>query len=116
MDDSSLKVLSLSVKGVDVPLKPAFQKNIKKYTCVVDSSAEGQQVDLGISVKAVCTEPDGFCQVQKTTSNGTVSLKEGVTEIDIKVDAPDSSCSHYIIEAYKPSGNSFDDRFGYQFS
>ena len=56
-------------------------------------------------IQATCNESDAFSQTLKASSDGSVSIKEGNNDVEIKVDAPDGSSSKYIIHVYKPSAS-----------
>ncbi|KAI8900002.1 hypothetical protein BC833DRAFT_618939 [Globomyces pollinis-pini] len=104
MDDSSLKSLAIVSKVVGVTpivLSPPFNKKLKLYSTVVESKVDA------ITVKAIPTESDAFCQVQKTGKDGSVSLKIGPNEVEVKVDAPDGSHSIYVIQVYRTSDTDF---------
>ncbi|KAJ3087682.1 hypothetical protein HK102_010511 [Quaeritorhiza haematococci] len=99
MDDTTLKVLKITVNKEDAPLTPAFQRLTREYDCFVRSDA------TEIHVTATCNEPDAFCQVGKSNGNGVVPIKEGMNRLEIKVDAVDGSTATYVINIHRPSGN-----------
>ncbi|KNC97748.1 uncharacterized protein SPPG_06749 [Spizellomyces punctatus DAOM BR117] len=101
MDDSTLKSLSIvlpTTKSV-IKFEPAFSPTVKNYTAYVASDTEALQV------RASANEPDAFCQILKADAAQSVAIKEGTSDIEIKVDAPDGSSSLYVIQVYRPSGS-----------
>ncbi|KAI8590795.1 hypothetical protein BDZ88DRAFT_505873 [Geranomyces variabilis] len=100
MDDCTLKSLAVSATGSKespaVFLEPAFNRLIKSYSCTVGSDV------AAIRVRAVANEADSFFQVAKADGQGVVSVREGINDIEIKVDAPDGSSSVYIISILRP--------------
>ncbi|KAI8918916.1 hypothetical protein BC831DRAFT_115898 [Entophlyctis helioformis] len=101
MDDSTLKALALVPRGSKEPLAlvPPFARHTKAYTCMVQSDLEA------VAVQAVCNEPDAFSQPQNTSSDGSIAIKEGANNVEVKVDAPDGSSSRYIVQVYRPSAS-----------
>lgn len=58
MDDSSLKLLSLTTKQKEpIPLAPPFDKKIKEYTVTC--------CETEIAIQAKATEGDAFVQIAK---------------------------------------------------
>ncbi|KAL2913302.1 hypothetical protein HK105_207180 [Polyrhizophydium stewartii] len=100
MDDSSLKSLRLLAKASKEPLalSPPFSRFVREYSCAVQSDLDA------IVVQAACNEPDAFAQTQKAAGDGSLAIKEGANEVEIKVDAPDGSSSKYIVHVFRPSG------------
>ena len=99
MNDNSLKSLKCITKqNVLITLTPAFSKSIKNYSCIVPSDAES------LFFQIVTNESDAFFQLQKANADGSLSIPEGASEAQIKVDAPDGSSCLYKIQVYRPSG------------
>eukprot|EP00842_Homolaphlyctis_polyrhiza_P006896 jgi/Hompol1/796/HPOL_005416-RA len=100
MDDSTLKALKLVSKATKeaIEFTPAFTRLTRIYDCTVQSDLDA------VIVQAACNEPDAFCQTLKAAADGSIAIKEGNNEIEIKVDAPDGSSSKYLVRMYRPSG------------
>ncbi|KAJ3180982.1 hypothetical protein HDU87_001630 [Geranomyces variabilis] len=100
MDDSTLKSLAVTATGSKessvVSLEPAFNRSIKSYSCTVGSDV------AAIRVRAVVNEADSFFQVAKADGEGVVHVREGINDIELKVDAHDGSSSVYIISLLRP--------------
>ncbi|KAJ3163595.1 hypothetical protein HDU86_000178 [Geranomyces michiganensis] len=100
MDDSSLKSLAIVPKSTNelpiVSLQPEFDRLVKVYSCAVGSST------TAIQVRAVTNEADSFFQVAKADSEQVVSVREGINDIEVKVEAPDGSSSVYIVSILRP--------------
>nr|KAJ3421248.1 hypothetical protein HK105_004110 [Polyrhizophydium stewartii] len=90
-----------AAKGSDEPVFPE--------PCDVAAAPEPRDVPVvpegcAIVVQAACNEPDAFAQTQKAAGDGSLAIKEGANEVEIKVDAPDGSSSKYIVHVFRPSG------------
>ncbi|KAJ3292997.1 hypothetical protein HK104_004842 [Borealophlyctis nickersoniae] len=99
MDDSTLKALTITSKGTSnrLALQPPFARGVKEYSGVAGSDV------AALIIQATPNESDAFVQVRKVASDGSLEIREGNNDIEIKVDAPDGSSSIYLVHVFRPS-------------
>ncbi len=85
-----LKTLSITGKT----LTPSFSGDVTEYSLIVDGSVNS----INVSATAVTTK-------SKVTGTGTITLKNGSNEIDVKVTAENGSVRTYKITVIKENKN-----------